>query len=300
MPKKIIIIEKEFFKMTVEFFNLPYFVFLFFGIGITVLLHFVLKNKSLKTKKLVIFGLLVFNFALHFLKLLFYPYNQSLQIGLRDVFAINICAVSVLVFPFIFISKSDAAKDFMFYLGVLSGTLALLIPTEALGETIWQFDLFRFYIAHTILLVAPFLMVSLGVHKLDYKRIWKMPLYIAVYFMFIMVNQVLQSELGIIDPRNADFLNINFKNTSFFWKKSDDALFVFFDIFTPKIFKTVPFGPYAGQTKYWPLIWIMPAATVYFIILPLLICLPWQARHIKTDIKNVYSKTKNLFSKNKN
>lgn len=125
-------------------------------------------------------------------------------------------------------------------------------------------------------------------------------LYIAVYFMFIMVNQVLQSELGIIDPRNADFLNINFKNTSFFWKKSDDALFVFFDIFTPKIFKTVPFGPYAGQTKYWPLIWIMPAATVYFIILPLLICLPWQARHIKTDIKNVYSKTKNLFSKNKN
>lgn len=285
--------------MTVEFLNLPYFIFLFFGIGITVGLHYLLRNKSMKTKKTVIFSLLMFNFALHFLKLLFPPYNQSLQIGLRDVFAINICAVSVIVFPFIYLSKSEGAKDFMFYLGVLSGTLALLIPTEALGEQIWQFDLFRFYIAHTILLVAPFLMVSLGVHKLNYKRIWRMPLYMVVYFMFIMVNQVLQSELGIIDPRSSDFLKINFKNSSFFWKKETDPLFVVFDIFTPQIFKTVPFGPYAGQDKYWPLIWITPAILVYFTVLPFLMSLPWERKHIASDLKYALYSVKNFFNKNK-
>lgn len=283
--------------MTVEFFNLPYFIFLFFGIGVLISLHFLLKKRSDKTKKIVIFILLLFNFSLHFLKLLFPPYNQSLEIGLQDIFAINICAVSVLVFPFIFISKSEGAKDFMFYLGVLSGFLALLIPTEALGKHIWQLDLFRFYIAHTLIMIAPFLMISLKIHKLDYRRIWKMPLYMIVYFMFIMVNQVLQSELGIVPLRSDNFLNINYKNTSFFWKKSDDALFIIFDIFTPKIFKTVPFGAYAGQDKYWPLVWIVPAVIFYFLAFPFLMALPWERKKVWKDVKTISNKIKMFFIK---
>lgn len=286
--------------MTVEFFNLPYFIFLFSGIGITIGLHFLLRNKSDKTKKIVIFSLLLFNFALHFLKLLFSPYNQSLEYGLRDVFAINICAVSVIVFPFIFVSKSEGAKDFMFYLGVLSGVLALLIPTEALGENIWQFDLFRFYISHSIILIAPFLMVSLKVHKLDYRRIWKMPLYMMVYFMFIMVNQVVQSELGIVSIRNNDFLNINFKNSSFFWKKENDPLFAVFDIFTPQIFKTVPFGAHVGEAKYWPLLWIFPAVLVYFLVLPFLMALPWERKRVWADMKALKVKIQKIFKKDVN
>ncbi len=283
--------------MTVEFFNLPYFIFLGVGVGAVVGLHFLLRNKSHKAKKAVVFGLILFNFVLHFAKLLFPPYNESLAIGLRDVFAINICAVSVLVFPFIFLSKSDSAKDFMFYLGVLSGFLALIIPTEALGEKVFQFDVFRFYIAHSIFLIAPFLMVSLKLHKLNYKRIWKMPLFMMAYFMFIMVNQVVQSELGITSFRSEDFLNINYKNTSFFWGKSNDALFALVDVFTPSVFKKVPFGEFAGQEKYWPLFWIMPTTVVYFLIFPFFLALPWQWKNISSDLKNLRLKVKALFKK---
>lgn len=281
--------------MTVEFFNLPYFIFLFSGIGITVALHFLLRNKSDKTKKIVIFSLLLVNFALHFFKLLFAPYNESLERGLRDLFAVNICAVSVIVFPFIFMSKSEGAKDFMFYLGVLSGFLALLIPTEALGEQIWQFDLFRFYIAHALILIAPFLMVSLKVHKLNYRRIWKMPLYMVVYFMFILVNQVIQSELGIVAIRDGNFLDINFRNPSFFWKKPDSELAILFDVFTPNVFKTVPVGQFAGEAKYWPLIWITPAITFYFIFFPLLLSSPWEGKKMWADLKWLATKVKNFF-----
>src|SRR5690554_353679 len=130
--------------MTVEFLNLPYFAFILIAVATILGLYFLLRNKSEKTKHAVVFGLLLFNLILHFLKLTFPPYSTNPDKAMRDVWFINICAVSVLSFPIFYISKSKALKDFMFYLGVISGTLALLIPTEALGEMVWQLDLFRF------------------------------------------------------------------------------------------------------------------------------------------------------------
>lgn len=276
--------------MTVEFFNLPYFAFIFIAFGTLIGLYYLLKNKSLKTKKIVIFSLLLFNLILHFLKLTFPPYSTNPNIAMRDIWFINICAVSVLTFPFYFISKSPALKDFMFYLGTISGTLALLIPTEALGKQVWQLDLFRFYIAHTIILIAPMLMVLLKVHKLNYKRIWKIPFIMGGVLLFIITQQVLQSELGFVDLRNGNFFDINYKNNSFIWGPGNDELAVFFTIFTPKFLKTVPVGVYAGETKYWPFFWLMPSMFIYFIFLPLLICLPFEYKHIASDFKKIFSK----------
>ena len=286
--------------MTVEFFNVPYFIFIIVGFGFIVLMHFLLRNKSDKTKKLVIFGLLLFNFALHFLKLLFAPYNENFENGLNEIFLTNICAVSVVVFPFIFLSKSNDAKDFMFYLGVLSGGLALLIPTEALGEYVWQFDLFRFYIAHLIIIAAPLLMVTTKIHKINYRRIWKMPIYIIIYLMFIMVNQIIQSEIGLTDLRNDNFLDPNYSNPSLFWKYNESPLFLVFDIFTPEFLKTVPFGDFAGETKYLPLIWMIPSLTIYFLVLPFIISLFFEFKKIKQDVINIVLKIKKRFKHNNN
>lgn len=221
--------------MTVEFFNLPYLVFVFIGAGSLIGLYYLLRDKSEKTKKIVIFSLLMLNLLIHLLKLTIPPYNESLQVGLRNVFAVNICAVSVFVFPFIFLSKNEGAKDFMYYLGSLSGGLALLIPDEVLGDKLWTFDTFRFYIAHTLIMLAPVLMVMLKVHTLNYKRIWKMPVYVLLYFMFIMVNQVFMYEIGIVELVDPDnFLTPSFRNNSFFWGKSNSELFAIFDWATPK------------------------------------------------------------------
>lgn len=278
--------------MTVEFFNLPYFIFMFATIAIILGLYFLFRNKSLKTRKILIAVLLFSNLALHFLKLTFPPYSTNPAQGMRDVWFINICAVSVLAFPFIFLSKNKSAKDFMFYLGVISGTLAVLIPTEALGEYIWQLDLFRFYYAHIVILVAPLLMVLLKVHTLNYKRIWKMPFYMGAYLLFIITQQVLQAELGIVALRNSDFLNPNYKNPSLIWGPGSEVLAKLFTVFTPDFLTVVPYGAYAGQTKYWPFFYLLPGMFVYFWVLPLLICLPWQAGAIKRDIKTIWGKVK--------
>lgn len=263
----------------VEIANFWYFFFILFAAGLTVGLYFLLRNRSIKTKKIVIISVLFFNLALHFIKILFPPYSTNLEFGIENLWFINICAVSVLTFPFLFLSKSNTAKDWMFYIGVISGFLALVYPTEALGVSVASLDLWRFYFCHIIIIVMPLLMVLLGVHKLSYKNIWKMPLCMIAVMLFIMVNQVLQAELGIIDLRGLDLLKdgCGYRNTSLIWGPTHDIAKIFTWL-TPDFMKTVPFGPLKGEAKYWPLFYLMPAVLLYFIVLPFLLCLPWEAK----------------------
>ena len=282
----------------VQLFNIWYFLFIFIGAGTIIGLYFLLKNKSEKTKKIVLGSILFFNFALHFLKLLFPPYSTNIQHGLTNIFFVNICATSVLFFPFIFISKSDTAKDYMFYLGVISGFLALMYPTEAIGKQVLSFDLWRFYITHIIIIAVPLLMVLLKMHKLNFKRIWKIPVCVMAMLLFIICNQVLQSELGIITLRGDEIANIPYHNPSLIWGPTDDVA-VLFSWLVPNFMKTVPFGPYAGTEKFWPFFWLLPGTVIYFTIIPFLLCLIFDFKNIKTSFANLFNKIKNLFKKDK-
>ncbi len=283
----------------VRLFNVWYLFFIALGSGTIVGLYFLLKNKTDKTKKIVLGGMLFFNLALHFLKLLFPPYSTDTDYALKNVWFINVCATSVLFFPFIFLSKSKTAKDYMFYLGVISGFLALLYPTEAIDKSVLTFDLWRFYICHIIIIAAPMLTVLLGLHELDVKRIWRTPLCILAMLSFIMVNQILQSELGIISLRNDDMLNINFHNPSLIWGPTD-AVAAIFAIFTPSFMKTVPYGAYAGQEKYWPLFWMLPGVIIYFTLVPLLLCLIFNFKNVKEFFITVKDFFKNIKKKETN
>lgn len=259
--------------------------FILFAAGIVVGLYFLFRNKSQKAKKILIASLLIFNLALHYLRFLFPPYIGNPTSIIENAWFINICAVSVLTFPFLFFSKSNTGKDWMFYIGVISGFLSLVYPTEALGDSILTFDVWRFYTCHIIILIAPLLMVLLKVHTLNYRNIWKMPFCMMAVLLFIICNQVLQSELGIIDMRGDNILEAGcgYRNTSLIWGPTDSVSAIFTWL-TPEFMKTVPFGPYAGQTKYWPFFYLLPGCFVYFWIIPLLICLPWEHNHIKSDI----------------
>ena len=80
-------LEGELFPM-IEFGNLYYFIFLLAGAGIFTLVWFLLKDRSDKTKKLVLFIWLMLNFSLHFFKQLLPGYtlphslHKSTAIGL--------------------------------------------------------------------------------------------------------------------------------------------------------------------------------------------------------------------------
>lgn len=257
--------------MIIAMFNGWYFFWLLLSAAGVVGLYFVLRKAHPTTQKAVLFGLLAFGLILHFLKVYIPPYSVDEARMLRDAWFVNICAANIALFPFFFFSKNKYIHDYMFYIGVLSGLIAVFYPQEPLAKAdqageFW--DIVRFYYHHWMLLAVPLLMVLLGHHKLSYKRILSAPTGLLLLMLFIMLNQIFQSELGYIPLRSADMFDINYKNTSYIWGPgTDDAIGEFLALFCPNFFKTLPVGEFAGQEKYWPWFWMI--FPVYILVTPL-------------------------------
>lgn len=272
--------------MEIQMFSISYFVMIFIFLAFLIGSYLWLKNKSTRHQKIFIASLLFFSLALHFCKLFFPPYSND-KLAFRKITPENICAVSTLVFPFVFFSKSKTLKDYMFYLGVLSGTLAIFLPIEAFNKHIFTFDALRFYIVHIIITVAPFLMVATGLHKLDYHRVYKVPLVFIGVLCIILVNEIILMEIGLVPMRKEDFFDHNsYRNFSMIFGVSPEFMHIekYLTILTPSIFLKIPFGEFAGEPKYWPIIWLIIPAFVLIGSLSFLLSIYWEKDHIKSDL----------------
>ena len=272
--------------MIIKMFNFWYFFWIALSVGVFFGLYFLLKNKSDKTKKITLFSILVFALALHFLKCFIPPYSTDQSRLYRDIFFINICGANIFLFPFIFLSKSKVLKDYMFYLGVLGGGIAILYPIEPIqkvDQLAEGWDIVRFYIHHGILCIVPLLMLTLKLHTISYKRVWSAPVCLLGVMLFIMLNQIIQSELGFVPLRGNDIFAIGYKNTSYIWGP-DDAIGNFIAKLCPNLFKTIPVGANAGQTKYWPWVWMIVPVFVLVTPIAFLLSLIFDGKNFKKDI----------------
>jgi len=288
--------------MYISMFNFWYFFWLIIGAGITVGLYFLLKNRSSKCQNAVLFSFLALGFVLHFLKIYIPPYSVDEARMLRDSWFSNICAANIALFPFLFFSKKNTVKDYMFYIGLISGLIAFVYPQEPMAKLVQmseQLDILRFYYHHWMLLGIPLLRVLLGHHKLSYKRIWVAPTGLLALMLFVMLNQIFQSELGFVPLRSADeFFAIGYKNSSYIWGPGEnDAIGSFLATFTPDFFKTVPVGEFAGQEKYWPWFWLIVPAFVLVIPLSFLVCMIFDGKHFWSDVKTVKNKIQSVIRK---
>ena len=281
--------------MIIEMFNFWYFFWLILAAGTVTGLYFVLRKCSEKIQKTVLFSFLAAGLVLHFLKVFIPPYSTDEARMLRDSWFINICAANIALFPFMFFSKNQKVKDYMFYIGVISGCIALFYPQEPMAKVdqlAEQLDILRFYYHHWMVMAVPLLMVLLGHHKLSYKRVLWVPAGLLLLMLFIILNQVFQWELGFFELWNADnFTAIHFKNTSYIWGPGEnDAIGQFFALFTPKLFTTVPVGQFAGQAKYWPWFWMIVPCYVLVTPLSFLISMIFDAKSLRADVKRLFGR----------
>lgn len=283
-----------------ELFNWVYFIYIAFFLAALLGSITFLKHKSEEFNKRFISSLLFFSLIVHFCKLLFPPYVDD-EFAFRKITPENICALSTLIFPFIFLSQNKVLKDYMFFIGVLSGTLAVFLPIEAVGKEAFCFDTIRFYVCHTIITVAPFLMVLTGLHKLDYHRLYKVPICFLLVFVIILVNEIILIEIGCVPLRSSTDLFATgedfYRNFSMVFGVSEDFIAIedFLTFFTPEFFKRIPFGPHAGEKKYWPILWAVFPVYIYIGGLSFLISIFWEKDHMKQDIISARNYIKKYF-----
>ena len=286
--------------MNIQFFNFWYFFFIIVSVGGFIGLYFLLRNKSETVVKIVLISLMVFALVLHFMKGLFPPYSTNYEIHLRDSWFINICGANIALFPFMLLSKNKHVKDYMFYIGVLSGLIAICYPIDPINKVNqseeWV-DILRFYLHHNLLWYVPLMMVVLKIHKIDYKRVWSTPIIFLMVMLFIMLNQVLQSELGFIGLRGDNIHEIPYVNNSLIWGP-DGTLSKLIDWACPEIFKTIPVGPHAGEPKYWPWFWLVVPCFVILIPVCFAVSMIFEHAHFKEDVIVLINKIKEKINVN--
>ena len=271
----------------VEYFNFYYFLYIAFAFGLLTGLYFLLRNKSQKTSTIVLFCLLAANLLLHFFKLSFASYQDWMPQAIRTITPENICAVDILVFPWFFLSKKNVLKDYMFYMGVMGGIGATFLPIDVIGRDAFALESMRFYFSHILIWVVPLLMVLLKLHTLDYKRIIKVPLLIYSVLGIILINEIILTGAGFVP---LDYLYSNeFRNSAFIFGPLAAIGFLgeLFTALTPKLFLTIPIGENAGAAYYWPIIWLVIPAFIYFSILAFLLSLPFEYKRIKKDMLTI-------------
>ena len=268
----------------VYIFNYVYFLYIALALILLVGLYLLLRNKSKKVSSIVLFSLLLSGFILHFLKLFADFYQAWMPISIRTITPEAICTVSILIFPWLFLSKNQLLKDYLFYMGVMGGLIATVYPVNVIGFYAFEFETMRFFYHHVLLWVVPLLMMMLKLHTLDYKRIWKVTFLAILVLCIILVNEVILVATGFV---RADLLfSSEFRNTALIFGPMPElgSVNTAFTALTPELFTTVPVGPNAGEPLYWPIVWMLIPAYIYFSIGAFLLALPFEYKNIKSDI----------------
>lgn len=250
---------------------------------------FILRNKSRKTAYIVLLVILFLNFSLHFIKQAFVPYINNLPQSIRRSTVENLCAVSTVFFPFIFlIKKHTVLHDYMYFIGVVGGLAALFYPTEALNMPPFAFDTIRFYAVHTNLMVVPLAAAILGLHRPRIKTFWAIPPMFLVWETIICLNEYFLIGVGLVDAQFADLLNPAFRNSSFTFGVRPDFAWAHqvLDPFVPWFLRTDAFGINGGKDFYFPVLWLVLPAFVYLIPVYLIVSSPFWIYELVKRRKN--------------
>ena len=174
---------------------------------ITAVIWLILKKRSKRTQKTVLFILMLLNALQHFLKFIIYP--QYYGSGVTYICtAYNMCAVLIISSPAALLLKSRFLKNCVFHIGAVAGLGAIAAPVWFIGLPVSQlgWEYVRFYICHSLLFVSSILVMLLNIHRASYREFWQIGLGFLLGLCIIMINDVIFMTVGLFPGVSAENL----------------------------------------------------------------------------------------------
>ena len=281
----------------VEIFNFFYFLYIAIAVIATILSIRFLKNKTDKFRQRFIYGLIILNLIIHFLKVIIYPYTLVDHVWTKVTFE-NICASSVLLFPFLYFVKNKTLKDYMIMVGMASGIITFLAPLDAMSPIFngsipigtrpaFLLENIRFYFAHYLLFLIPFLMMHFKMHEISIRRAYRAPFMLMLIFVIILINELIITALGWV-PKEHLF-DPNKRNPSFIFgaKEQFSGLGMMVGVFVPSFFMLT--HPVYEFTFYMPVIWLILPTFVYGGLIALTFCFIYDKEDTKLFFKQIFN-----------
>jgi hypothetical protein len=278
--------------------NTYYFIYLLFGALFTLLLIKVLRRLKDQQQRHLLFGMLIGGLFLHIFKVFLPPYN-TLDYPIRKLTLENICAVSTVIFPIVFLTNNKTLKDYMIMAGILSGLLAFMYPANAISSDFdgtfvglkhaFSFEVIRFYVSHWLLFAVPFSMMHFKMHTLSIKRVLRPPVILISVFFLIYINELVLTKIGWV-PKE-DLYNPEGRNPSLIFGlsstfKNAGAILL---ILVPSFLLV---HPITKEAFSWPVLWMILPVFIYATLLSLLFVAIYDSDDTKTFFEKLFSHLK--------
>jgi hypothetical protein len=162
-------------------YNIQWFLYLVISflliIGLNVLLHFTVKKESTKETIIKIMAILTL-----FSHISIYYYNCVVQGSWRNVIPndstflpVYPCNVAMMLYPVVYLFTGKARKfllTFLAYYGFLGGMITMFVPDFYSGGNIFEWDTFKSFLSHSLLLLTSVYCFVSGLVKIEIKNIF--------------------------------------------------------------------------------------------------------------------------------
>lgn len=242
-----------------EMFNIVYYIWVSTAIILMGLIYFIFKSKDDKFKYWFLFSWTIIAWIIHFARWWFDP-----DVKLYEMFMLDLCGFSTMVYPFFMLSKNRIFKEYMYYIGGFFALHSLLFPNNIFGDPILTYNTIRFFFAHLILIGVPLLLVLWHMHLPSIKSIPYMIIFLLIGAMYTFTLSSFLFEVGLTQSR-INFMGL-WANTDGFYRNFE---------------KLAPFMRYnvivdgESVSKAIPFFYMIPALIIVYVPLWIIMSVPF-------------------------
>jgi len=252
--------------MTMKLFNHTYFLMVLISVGILIGLYFIFKNKSERSKKLLVLLLMLLNVFQHLFKSIVWPHLYGTGFN-RSNTLYNMCALLICLSPISFFIKSNSLKTANYLIGSIAGFGAICFPYWFWNSSIFTWDFLRFYTCHLLLFLSSFLSLLFKIAEIKFKDFYKIGLYYLLFCFIMLFNNLCWAIINSGLNPSLIFVTLYSDNACYIMSppKNLDWLVNIVEALSPSIF--------LGNDKryYVPILWSAIPVYIFITLLSLIV-----------------------------